>query len=241
MNFQRFLGKISACYRVLDSKVQPSYSQSGEDMVMRYLVYNVLGLPLPTYLDIGTNHPYIGNNTFYFYSRGSRGVCIEPDEQFAPLIRKYRKHDIHLKAGVAAGDGGNAVMYAFPGELSSWNTFSKEEAMVRQQEAGVAFTEVEKVALVNINEVMAKYFSPHPNILSLDVEGLDLDILQSLDFSRYRPEVICIETITFSVSNEEEKIAAIPELLTSKGYVAYADTHINTIFCRADVLKTKHP
>ncbi len=237
MNFNRFLGKLFAGFKILKSEVQPSFSQSGEDQVIRYLVYNVLGITMPTYLDIGTNHPYMCNNTFYFYNRGSRGVCIEPDEQFAPLIKKHRKDDVYLQAGVAAGDAKQAVMYAFPGDYSGWNTFSEEEAVNRQKESGVAFTKVQNVALVNINKVIEQHFKPHPNILSLDVEGLDLDILKSLDFNRFKPEVICVETITFSVTNEEEKITEIIDFVTSKGYMVFADTHVNTIFCRADVLK----
>lgn len=237
MNFERFLGKVGAGLKIVKSEINPSFSQAGEDQLMRYLVYSVLGIAKPTYLDIGTNHPYKCNNTYFFYNRGSRGVCIEPDEQFAGLIKKYRKGDVFLQAGVAVGSAKEAVMYAFPGEYSGWNTFSEEEAVSRQKESGISFQKVVGVKLVNINDVMAKYFDPHPNILSLDVEGLDFDILSELDFNKFKPEVICVETITFSVTNEEEKITEILDLITSKGYRIFGDTHINTIFCRADVLK----
>lgn len=240
MNFNRFIGKVFAGVGIVKGEVQPSFSQSGEDQIIRYLMYNVLKISKPTYLDIGTNHPFKCNNTFYFYNRGSRGVCIEPDVQFAPLIKKHRKKDIFLNAGVAAGDLKEAIMYAFPGENSGWNTFSKEEAINRQKESGVSFKEVQKIKLVHINDVIAEYFNPYPNIISLDVEGLDLDILKSLDFQQYKPEVICVETITFSVTNEEEKISDILDFVTSKGYVVFADTHVNTIFCREDILKHQH-
>jgi hypothetical protein len=54
----------------------------------------------PTYLDIGTNHPFSCNNTFTFIKRGSRGVCIEPDIQFSGLIKKYRIGEVFIEAGV---------------------------------------------------------------------------------------------------------------------------------------------
>jgi FkbM family methyltransferase len=203
-------------------------------------MYNILQIPKPTYIDIGTNHPYKCNNTFYFYNRGSKGVCIEPDQQFAPLIKKYRKRDVFLQAGVAAGNLEESVFYVFPGEDSGWNTFSEAEAIKRQQATGIPFTKIPKVKLVNINDVMARYFNPHPNIISLDVEGLDLDILRAMDFKRFKPEVICVETITFSVTNEEEKITDILDFVTSKGYSVFADTHVNTIFCRRGVIKKQH-
>lgn len=240
MNFSRFLGKVASGIKVMKSEIQPSFSQAGEDQIIRYLAFNILKNPKPSYLDIGTNHPYRSSNTFYFYTRGSRGVCIEPDEKFAKLIRKYRKGDVFIQGGVAAGNLNEAVLYAFPGEYCTWNTFSEEEALKRQDESGVAFSKIEKVKLVNINDVMSKYFSPHPNIISLDVEGLDFDILQSIDFNRFRPEIICVESISFSVTNEEEKNKEMIDFVTSKGYVVFGDTHINTIFCRADVLKMHH-
>ena len=79
MNWTRILGKIGAARYILESKIYPSYSQAGEDQLVRYL-FQSMGIANPTYLDIGANHPYICSNTFLFYSRGSKGVCIEPDE-----------------------------------------------------------------------------------------------------------------------------------------------------------------
>ena len=237
MNLNRFLGKVFAGLQIVKSNIQPSFSQAGEDQVMRYLLYNCLNIPHPTYLDIGTNDPIICNNTFYFYNRGSRGVCIEPDVQFEELIRKHRKGDIFLPAGINNTDSTEAEFYVFPGKYSGWNTFSKEEAESRQQSAGVPFKSIRKVPLVNINKVISQYFDPYPNIISLDVEGLDLDILKALDFDKFKPEVLCVETITFSVTNEEQKIQEIIDFVNSKGYFVFADTHVNTIFCRTEAYK----
>lgn len=237
MNWRRFLGKLFAGWQIARGKVQPSFSQAGEDQLIRYLVYNCLGISKPTYLDIGTNHPFICNNTFYFYSRGSQGVCIEPDERFAHLIKQYRKRDVFLHAGVGTGDVKEATLFGFPEPYSGWNTFSREEAEKRQNETGIKYSAHKKLPLISINEVISKYFNPYPNIVSLDVEGLDLEILKSLDFDRYRPEVICVESITFSTNNEEEKISEIADFVVSKGYFVFGDTHVNTIFCRTDAFK----
>jgi hypothetical protein len=75
--------------------------------------------------------------------------------------------------------------------------------------------------------VIARHFHPCPNLVSLDTEGMDLAILESLDFQKYRPEVFCIETLT---NTEDRKMIEIVEFMLSKGYVVYADTFVNTIF-----------
>lgn len=236
MNWRRLIGKMSAGIGIIRGKVQPSFSQAGEDQVIRYLVNDCLQLPQPAYLDIGTHHPIYGNNTYYFYMRGSRGVCIEPDPAYSELIKKIRNNDVFIQAGVGTGlDKGE--FYLFPKGYSGWNTFSKEEALQREKETGISFTILKDMPLVNINDVMKLYFNPWPNIISLDVEGLDLEILQTIDFEKYQPEIICVESITFSTSNEQEKINEIASFVTSRGYFVFADTYVNTIFCRTEAFK----
>lgn len=237
MNWGRIKGKLQAGYLILKGKVQPSFSQAGEDQIIRYLVNDCLQLNNPSYLDIGTYHPVLGNNTYYFYLRGSRGVCIEPNPFFAPLIRKHRRHDVFLQAGVGVGQETSSDYFLFPDQYAGWNTFSKTDAENRSTETGIAYRKMENVPLVTVNDVMAKHFDGWPNFISLDVEGLDLQILQSIDFEKYRPEIICVETITFSNSNEQEKIDDISSFVKGKGYFVFADTYVNTIFCRKEAFK----
>jgi hypothetical protein len=238
MNWKRFAGKCKAGLHILRAQALPSYSQAGEDQIVRYL-FGALGIEKPEYLDIGANHPFLGNNTYYFYLRGSNGVCIEPDPGFSEMFRKYRSRDILLPIGIGLHEMTEASLYIFPFPYSGWNTFSEEEALHRQQESGIGIQKVQKIALQSINEVISQYFDPYPNFLSIDAEGMDLAILQSLDFSRYKPQVICAETVSFSTQNLEDKVSDISHFLQSQGYFVFADTHINTIFCRIDAYKTK--
>jgi len=236
MNLQRFIRKCKAGSYIIRTKARPSFSQAGEDQVVSYL-FQSLQIPRPSYLDVGTNHPLSGNNTFFFYNKGSKGVCIEPDPDFFRLIKKYRHRDTVLNVGIGLDNQQKAELYIFPDPYSGWNTFSFEEAKYREEESGIAIKKKETIPLLTIDSVMGKYFDPHPNFLSIDVEGMDLAILKSIDFTRYMPEVICAETITFSTKNEESKVNDITDFLKSKGYFVFADTHINTIFCRSDIYK----
>lgn len=237
MNWQRVVGKLLASSFIVKGKVQPSFSQAGEDQVIRYLVNDCLLLSKPTYLDVGTHHPVFGNNTYYFYGRGSRGVCVEPDPRYEQLIRKYRKKDKLITAGVATSGSGEQPFYLFPKGYGGWNTFSKEEATKRREETGIGFEIISK-QIISINDIIRENFDPWPNIISIDVEGLDLAILQSLDFEKYKPEIVCVESITFSYSNEQEKISEIAAFMQTKGYFVFGDTYVNTIFCRRDAFKT---
>ena len=57
-----------------------------------------------------------------------------------------------------------------------------------------------------------------------------MQILKSFDFSHYRPEVFCIETLTYAENHSERKVTEILEFMKSNDYFNYADTYINTIF-----------
>jgi len=237
MNLKRFLGKCKKGIDIITLKSKPSYSQAGEDMIVNYL-FHTLNIKNPTYLEIGTNQPVLSNNTYFFYRNGSRGVCIEPDAGMYQLIKEKRSGDTVLNIGIGLNNATSATFYLFPGLLNGWSTFSEEEAIIREKESGIK-PEKKAVPLRTINDIIEQHFKPHPNFISLDVEGLDLDILKSLDFNRFRPEVICVETITFSITNTEEKLPDITAFMQSKGYFAYGDTHVNTIFCRKDLFQHK--
>jgi FkbM family methyltransferase len=236
MNLSRFARKCISGVYVVRAKAQPSFSQVGEDVIINYL-FRQLRIERPSYLDIGANFPVVGNNTYFFYNKGCRGVCIEPDPELYDKIRKARPGDTVINAGVGLNGNVTADLYIFPHPYTGWNTFSKSEAENKEKETGVKPREIRPTPLKTINEVIAAHFKPCPNFLSIDVEGLDLEILRSLDYTKYRPEVICAETTSFSVSHKEEKIEEIGRFLATKGYFAYADTFVNTIFCRSDAYK----
>ena len=79
---------------------------------------------------------------------------------------------------------------------------------------------------------MKEYFSDSPpTVLSIDAEGLDIQILGALDFNLYRPAIIIVESIDYVPWIALEKSRnEIGEILKSKGYVEYAFTGVNSIF-----------
>lgn len=216
-----------------------SYSQSGEDIIISDLFVR-LRINTPTYLDIGANEAVSHSNTYRLYTRRSKGVCVEPNPILYKKLLTKRKRDTCLNAGIAFNERTEADFYIFPEKVNGLNTFSKQDAdfweQIGNNEIGRHKIEkVIKMQLININDIMEKYFNSHPNFISIDVEGLDLQILKTINFEKFRPEVFCIETISYAENNKEIKNNKIIEFLNSMGYFIYADTYINTIFCREDI------
>lgn len=212
-------------------KYKPSYAQCGEDIIIDTFLSG-LGITKPTYIDIGTYHPILGNNTYLFYKKGGHGICIEPDDAFFQLITRIRTRDICINAGAGPVEKPAANFYKMSSH--NLNTFSKaeaEETATKKHYGDQKIKGVVQIPLVTVNSLMTKYLDNQaPDILSVDAEGLDFDIVTSIDFSIHRPKVICTETLRYNRDGKLQKEKNIENYLATKGYVLYADTYVNSIF-----------
>lgn len=204
-----------------------SYSQCGEDLIVAY-IFEALRIERPSYLDIGANHPKRLNNTYAFYRKGGRGVCVEPDPSLHRLFRLVRPRDICLNVGVGITEESEADFFVMSSR--TLNTFSREEAERYAGYGTYAIRKTLRIPLIPVNRIVAEYFGHAPDFVSLDVEGLDFAIVKSFDFGAWRPKVFCIETLTYVEDTSERKLTEIIDAMVGNGYLVYADTYINTIF-----------
>lgn len=63
-----------------------------------------MGIENPSYLDVGCNHPYEGNNTALLYLKGSCGVNIDANFNCIQLMNAERPDDTNICVGVCGGD-----------------------------------------------------------------------------------------------------------------------------------------
>jgi FkbM family methyltransferase len=227
-NMTTALKKLISNILIKPSKFRKnSYSQSGEDILISAILNNIRRGP-HTYLDIGANHPYNLSNTYLLYEQGGHGVLVEPDKNIFKRLKSKRRRDICLNVGVSFGSESNAEFYIMSADVL--NTFSREEAERVDSMGTYKIKNILTVPLMPINNIIEKNFKNCPDLISIDVEGLDLEIISTLDFQKYRPSVFCIETLTYSENKTEKKLKNIIEFMISKDYFVYADTYLNTIF-----------
>lgn len=209
-------------------KPRHSYAQQGEDIILWHMVAEVLKRSPITYLDVGAHHPVVSNNTYLFYEKGHRGVLVEPNPALHETLAAARPQDTLLRAGIGVGADTEADYYVISGD-GQLNTFSKQVAdEVRGRSGGRHFVErVIRVPLLNINDVMQKHFGRAPHLLSIDTEGFELPILKSLDFDRFRPEVVCVDVLEFGTGRVRN---AVVELMLEKNYALRGATFVNAVF-----------
>lgn len=233
MRIKKYFKKL-LCKAGITRYYKKSYSQCGEDLIIRF-IFNLLKNTNPTYIDIGANHPVQLNNTYLFYNEGSSGITIEPNLSLHKKLKRRRRRDINLCMGISDTTGSMDFYRFHPHTMS---TFSKDEAEKLQKEYGYKLEEVVKVELDTLQNIIDKYCNGiFPDLLSLDVEGLDEQILRSIHYEKTSPTIIVTETSHFSMTYQEDlKRTEIIKFLKSKGYIAYADTMINTIFVKKEKL-----
>jgi FkbM family methyltransferase len=204
-----------------------SYAQQGEDILVRG-IFDTLHVAQPTYIDIGAYHPFVNSNTFLLYRGGSRGVLVEPNPAFTQVLREGRPGDRVLPIGIGVHEDGAADYYVLAGHGED-NTFSKEQAdLMVKQHGPSALKAILKMPLRTVNHVLDEQFpGGGPDFFSIDIEGLDLDVLKTLDFTRHRPKVFCVET---TAEGRGRPADGITTLLGEHGYVKVGGNLINSIF-----------
>jgi FkbM family methyltransferase len=201
------------------------YGQFADDLVAADL-FNAVRVKNPTYLDIGAFDPIYDNNTYLFYLAGSRGVLVEPNMAYTDKLKSTRPGDTVLVAGIGIDDAPEADYYMMA--TPQLNTFDKEQAERLVREGGAIIEKVVKMPLLSINKVIAENFGGKaPDFVSIDIEGLDFAVLNTLDFKKYRPKLICAETL---ITNTLKHNPDTTKLLVANNYEVRGMTVANTFY-----------
>lgn len=201
-----------------------SYSQSGEDIVADV----ELGRKKKgTYIDVGAFHPKLFSNTYLFYKRGWSGVVIEPRPGAEELFLKVRPRDRFVGMGVALKKD---VLEYMEFEDSATNTFSKKQADRNTKEAGRKFVRKINLVVMPLRDILASNSMEGVEIdlMSVDVEGMDLPVLKSNDWSKFRPKVLICEDLDFDIENPLK--SALMKYVGGLGYKLVDKTPFSLIF-----------
>lgn len=207
-----------------------TYSQHGEDLMLLNLIY-LLGLQphQVTYLDIGAHHPFHISNTALLYDRGAKGVNIEANPNLHAIIHQHRTRDISICAGVGAKDG--LLPFYMIDQHSGRNTFSKETAeQFVKENPEHTIREVKIIPVITPDQAVDMWLAgQYPTLLSIDAEGLDLEILQAIDYNKASSlKLLICEAVS------KEAALAIRTFLESKGFFQYCRCVSNLIFVRQE-------
>lgn len=193
-----------------------SYAQFGEDL----LVQELLGYDRSDvfYVDIGAFHPISKSNTYVFYQRGGRGICIEPNPAARSLWQQFRPRDTFISKGVTGGGARCFMSYSSDASKAAMNHFK----MIGQND----IPDDIEIECVTIREIINEHLplGHQLDLLSIDCEGMDLEIVRGFPFEIVRPKVAIIEDFDYS-ENSDIHIA-----MKKNGYRMVSYAKISKIF-----------
>lgn len=227
MNIKKKLREI---YRIVTGIYgQVSFAQDGEDLLIDRIFSDVND---GFYVDVGAHHPIRFSNTYRFYKKGWSGINIDPCPGTQQLFDFVRPRDINIEVGVAT-EPGSLTYYMF--NEPALNGFSSDLSETRNTgRYKIENTKIIKV--LPLREILKEHVPPGKkiNFMSVDVEGLDLEVLRSNDWTLYRPQVVVAEILESSLENLSQ--SELYQFLTSLGYTAHAKT-TNTVLFRSREVK----
>ena len=208
-------------------KGSDDYSQLGEQMVILNILSRMDQASLnKIYLDIGAYHPFKGSNTYKLYLKNWKGIVVDPNPEKIKRFIAVRPNDICLtKAVIPDGwnitevemlaTGKNDARESITPALNKNNHlhFNKELADYSYMASAMKVSDV----LTTCSEILGI-----PAFMSVDIEGLESDLIQSIDFSKYPIPLLCVEHFLSEFTQEKSVFSyqksLMVQYLDSAGY-----------------------
>lgn len=202
-----------------------SYAQNFEDIRLWRIFKSIQN---GFYIDVGANDPVHDSVTKAFYDHGWSGINVEPMPNYFDALCQQRPRDTNLNC-VAGETASDLTFYNVPD--TGLSTLDESLAQTYKNSGhGVIVQKVESRTLASICDEFANgreiYF------LKIDVEGHEETVLRGMDFKKWRPWVLIIETPW----NRDQ---AWEPLVLEAGYHSVLFDGINTYYLAEEHLNLK--
>jgi len=210
------------------------FAQEGEDIVLARLFS---GQKNGFYIDVGAHHPRRFSNSYWAYQRGWRGINIDSAPGSRAQFNRVRPRDINIEACISE-TGNHVEFFVFPeGALNTAVSARKDEIENHTQSPGKRVV-VSADRLGSILEAHLPCDMEIVDFMSIDVEGSEMAVLRTNDWSRCRPRVVVIEVLSRVLENvgESEEIRFLKDL----GYVPVSMLYHSVVLVGDEALLATH-
>lgn len=215
------------------------HSQEGQDRWLDDYVFK--GFRNGVFFDVGAYDGSTFSNTFFFErERGWTGVHCEPMTEIFEKLEANRPRSLNLNVAVADKNGvakfyrNTSCTEMLSGLVDHYDPRHTERVVNANKQHVEATTCVIDVPTKRMDLICEEHCVDHIHYLSIDVEGGELAVVESIDF-----EKVFIDAIGFEV-NFADSGKVIEEFLKGKGYKVVfrcLDTimvHSKSPFCQPD-------
>jgi FkbM family methyltransferase len=184
-------------------------------------------------IEVGAAHPEFLSIGALYRELGWRVISVEPNPEFCALHR-LRGHEV---LEYACGDHDeddvefsivDSAGVEYKGGNVSYESFSS--LAIKDSYASLVGSELSvrkiRVDLRRLDSLLAEHASnvDHVDILTIDVEGWELEVLDGLDTDRFQPRVLIVENLFAE--------ARYRQYLRQRGYVLWRYVQPNDVYVR---------
>lgn len=201
-----------------------AFSQEGEDLILaRFFEGQTKGF----YVDIGAHHPQRFSNTYFFYLRSWRGINIDAMPNSMSFFNHVRQGDTNIEAAIS--DSSDILTYYIFDE-PALNGFVEEISINYESNSNFRIVDRKEIKVQRLSEILDRYLPEGQQIdfMSIDVEGIDHQVLLSNDWSKYKPNVILVEELFILLEDLPQQSKTFT-FLREQGYRLFARS-LNTSF-----------
>jgi FkbM family methyltransferase len=138
-----------------------------------------------TFVEVGAFQPIELSQTYGLEQAGWSGVLIEPVPEHAAALRQQRRSPVFEVACGSPEHHGDLMPIRVSGGLSTMRTHDLTHEL--------ASKEPRYVQVVTLDSVLDAAGITSIDLLSIDVEGMEVDVLRGLSIERFRPRLALIE------------------------------------------------
>jgi FkbM family methyltransferase len=175
------------------------YGQNKEDEVINNLIVSKYGSNYKgTILDLGANDGVTLSNSRFFIENGWRGVLVEAGKlPYEKLMTTILPNTIAINCAIGTQDGFlkfyESDNLLNTGDIGLVSSLVSDETQ-RWRNAGIGFTEY-NVECYTWESFRDKFHLKSQNfdIISIDIEGMDYDVLIQMNLDELNCRILCIE------------------------------------------------
>jgi FkbM family methyltransferase len=206
------------------------YSQNGEDFILDEIFKDKNN---GFFVEVGCIDGRRFSNTLRFEEKGWKGLCVEAHEGYIELLKMNRPGSIVCHSAAADVDEEDVTFYANArGSLSTLDS-SQEEKFRREFKDYFSGFEEQKVVKRRLDTLFNEFNIKEIDILSLDIEGYEVEALRGIDFNIYKPKVMVIE------ADSPKHKKHIDEILLPAGYFVIGALLSNVFYTTDKALVAK--
>ncbi len=201
------------------------FGQSGEDAILQRIFKRKRG---GFYIDVGCFHPTRYSNTYVLHELlGWRGINIDASSKAIEFFKEARPNDINIHTAIGKKRGKQKLhLYSDP----AVSTLSQDN-MKKTASKGLAhIVGEEMVKVAPLSDILDAHLpkNKHIDILDIDIEGYDIQALETNNWEKYRPSVILIED--FSIRNKGVIDSAEYKFMKDLGYKFFSHAYDTSIY-----------